>query len=310
MDSLRQEGAALGFTTFDYTTSVAQPGQGRDDDDGDDAAQREDVECQPEVEQRHHGHEYDEDRGVQHRAEKLPGEEASDAPHLPHAMERHTCRRGLEEVCGQAQHALEHVGAELDVDPRGEADQQVAAQRREGCLEADHHDHDGAQDPEGAEGVVAEHAITHQAPEHDRRQCQHRQHDRRDGDVCDDALLVRDHRYDQADAEGLLLVRELVVPLGQDHLARPGVLEGLPVERQQPTRPGRSGPAGPRVRRRRPPRSAGAGNRIRRSGARWPAGPGPGARCRPSAATRRGIPNRRPNHSARPAGSLPRYLRI
>ena len=163
----------------------------------------------------------------------MPHQECPDPKHLTDVTRHQTDRILLEIIDRQIEHLVEHVGRKLDVKARRQPVHQKLPQKRKRPLKGDDHKHRQAKHIERIVGLVVDHLVRQQAPEHDRRQPEQTQHEGGDRDVARHPSFAKDQRGDQAKAERLGLVGNLVVALHQDDVAGPDILKPRPVDDEQ-----------------------------------------------------------------------------
>ncbi len=190
----------------------------------------EDHERHDRAEEKHHRKEEDQRRGIQDGAEHLPDQEGADLEDFPHVARDQADLGALEKVHRKVQHLLEHVGGQFDVEPRGEKVHHGLAHIVEQRLECREHQHREADHRKSIERLVIDHLVRQQPPEHDGGKRQETQQDGADENIARRPSLTKQQRRDQADAERLGLVRDIIVALDQDDFAgprlrKPGLVE-------------------------------------------------------------------------------------
>ena len=230
VDRLDEERPALQLRRLDRCRPAAVERQHDDQPEHHQPAHRQDAERHDRAEEEHHRKEDEERRRIEDGAEELAEQERPDLPELMDVVGDPADLGPLEEVHRQAEELVEDVGAEPDVDARGQVDDEEVAHIAEDRVEDDEHDEREAEHEEGVVGVVVEHLVGEQAPEDDRRQGEEPEDHGADRHVAHDPFLAEDQPGDEADAERPFLVGDRVVALDQDDLAGPGVLEADAVD--------------------------------------------------------------------------------
>ena len=83
---------------------------------------------------------------------------------------------------------------------------------------------------ESVHGVVIDDLVADEAPVHDRRQREKAENQGADGDVAHQPPLAEQQGGDKSEAEGLLLVGQIVGAAHQHHLPGPNFLETHPID--------------------------------------------------------------------------------
>ena len=232
VDRLDEERAAPRLGRHDRADAPPDRRQHRDKPAADQQGQDQDTDRHYRAEEEHDREEEHDDERVERRAEQLRRQKIADLPHLVELLDELAGRTPLEIVDRQIEDLVEGVAPQLDVGAGRDEQHEIAAEVAESRLEQQDDREGDADHREGVEAAVIHDAVDEDAPEHDWRDRRNAQDDRADAEVARHAAVAQQLRQDEAEAEWLVFVAQVVIALHQDDFAVPGLGEAHLVEHQ------------------------------------------------------------------------------